>query len=284
MLLWGTSFVAAKFALRSIPPLGLAAFRGVLGLLIFLPALAAFPSKGTDRPLPGDGRRILVLALLGVVVQTGLQAFALTWTSAVHAGWLIALIPIFAAVLSAAFLGERFPRAKTAGVLLGFGGAVVVVYGGASSGSFSSPATAGDALILLSAFNWAVYTLLARSLLRRRAVLPVTARILGWGTAVLLVLASAAGGVPDLGAVRVESWVALAYLGLLCTGVGYLSWSKALERFEPGALTTFQYLQPLVSALTAWALLDEPLHGSTLLGGAFVLGGVALVQRAASPP
>ena len=63
------------------------------------------------------------MGFVGVFVHQLLQAYGLTLTTAVKTGWLIGLIPIWAALLSALLLGERFGRAKVAGLLLGFAGA-----------------------------------------------------------------------------------------------------------------------------------------------------------------
>jgi drug/metabolite transporter (DMT)-like permease len=263
-------------------PLALVAGRSVLGCGVMALVLAARGKSPAGSVRAGDSQRILLLAILGVVLQGWIQAHALTMTSAIHSGWLITLIPIFTAVLSAAFLGERFPALKLSGVILGLCGALLVV-AGAHGVPLRAPATRGDLLILLSALNWSIYTLVARSLFVRRDPLVVTAKSLAVGAAILVTCWLVFGNVGELSRVTSEGLWALAFLGIGCTGIAYVCWSLALARFEPGSLTSFQYLQPLVTLAAASAWLDEPIVASAFGGALLALLGVFLVQRGSAP-
>ncbi len=278
ILFWGSSFIAVKVALREVSPLGVVALRGVLGLAALGVVLAALRPPRTGNERPGDGSRLIFLGLLGVVVQTGLQAFALRLTSAQNAGWLVTLIPIFTGILSALFLRERFPPLKLAGVTLGFSGALVVTLSGPGAGSIALPSTQGDLLMLLSAFNWAVYTLISRGLFLRRGALRTTVRILAAGTAGAVLLYLATGRVAELALISWTGWAALAFLGVGCTGIAFLAWARALEILEPGTLTTFQYVQPIVTVFVAASVLGEAIRPGALAGGFVAVFGVALVQ------
>ncbi len=281
VLLWGSSFVAVKIALSEVSPLGVVAARAVLGLATLSLVLALSRPARTAEARRGDPAKMVFLGVLGVVLQTGLQAFALRLTSAQNAGWLVTLIPIFTALLSALFLREAFPVLKSAGVALGFAGALLVTLSGPGAGSFALPSTRGDLLMLLSAFNWAVYTLVARDLFVRRGALRTTVRILAAGTVAAVALYLTVGGAEELRTVSLKGWVALAFLGVGCTALAFLAWARALERLEPGTLTAFQYLQPLVTVFVAALVLSEPVRLSTLGGGLVALSGVVLVQHAA---
>ncbi len=280
VVLWGTSFAALKTALTVISPAGLVAVRSMMGFAVLLVA-AAFAGPGSARgERPGDRARIWRLAFLGVPVQMGLQAYALRLTSANHSGWIIGVAPVSTAVLAGFFLRERFPRLKLAGVALGFAGVLLVMAGGGRQ-SLAAPATTGDLLVLVSAFNWSVYTLIGREMMSRRAAAPATARIMGWGAAVALAAYLALGDAAELARIPVRGWLVLAYLGLGCSGVGYLCWSAALERLEAARLASFQNFQPLVTAVAAAWWLGEPMGMGALGGGLLVILGVGLVQRGA---
>jgi len=279
VLMWGLSFIAVKMALHSVSPFGLVAVRAVLGaallgvVLPFLPAASPVPRR------KGDFARLAILSVQGLPLQVGLQAYALTLTSAVHAGWLIALIPVFTALLSALFLGERFPLPKVLGTGLGFAGALLVIGGVKGAAALGLPSGRGDLLILLSALNWALYTLQARTLLRRMAPLALTVRVVLGGAAIVTAAYLLLGTPSELAGVTAAGWAALVFLGAGCTGAAYLLWSAALSRLEPGTLTSVQYVQPLVTAVAAAAWLGEPAGGTALVGGGLVLVGVVLVQR-----
>src|SRR3990172_1129953 len=125
IVLWGISFVATKAALVEISPVTLIFTRFGLGaallvLILMLRGEALAPPRGSLASLA-------LLGFVGVFVHQMLQAYGLTMTSAMNTGWLIGLIPILSAVLSAIFLGERMGTGKLTGLGVGFAGAVLVV-------------------------------------------------------------------------------------------------------------------------------------------------------------
>jgi drug/metabolite transporter (DMT)-like permease len=78
------------------------------------------------------------------------------------------------------------------------------------------------------------------------------------------------------------TWGAVLFLGIGCSGLGYLFWYTALEQLETSRVAAFLYLEPLVTLATAALLLGEPVQAPTIAGGLLVLGGVYLVQGAAN--
>ena len=76
-------------------------------------------------------------------------------------------------------------------------------------------------------------------------------------------------------------WGALLFLGIGCSGLGYLLWYGALEKLEAGQVAVFLYLEPLVTLAAAAAWLGEPVGLMTAIGGLVVLAGVSVVQRRA---
>jgi drug/metabolite transporter (DMT)-like permease len=279
VVLWGISFVATKAALREISPVALIFARSALGAALLIATLAA-----RRQPLapPRDAWGPLALmGFVGVAFHQVLQAYGIRLTTAVHAGWIIGLIPIWSAVLAALFLRERFGAGKLAGLLLGFAGAALVVSRGhAGAGMFALPGTRGDLLMLASTLNWAIYTTLGHDTIRRIGSLRATAGAMGIGGLMLVPLFLSAGGWREYAALSPAGLLAVLYLGLGSSGLGYLFWCGALERVETSRVAAFLYLEPLVTLVAAMALLHEPLAPTTLAGGLTVLAGVALVQRA----
>jgi drug/metabolite transporter (DMT)-like permease len=100
------------------------------------------------------------------------------------------------------------------------------------------------------------------------------------GALMLLPFFAAAGGPALLVRLSGAGVAALLFLGVACSGLGYLYWYRALERVEPSRVAALLYLEPLVTLGAATTLLAEPVGLVTVAGGALVVGGVALVQRA----
>lgn len=279
--LWGVSFVATKAVLREVSPITLIFSRFALGVLVLF--LILWFKRERVIP-PRDAWRMLALmGFVGIFVHQMLQVHGLTLTTAIRTGWLIGLIPIWSAVLSAVVLGESFGRRKIAGFLLGAVGAVLVITRGElSSRMLALPSTRGDLLILASTVNWAIYTNLGRDILKRLGSTRATAAAMLVGWAMLIPLFVNAAGWQDYRSLSPSGLLAIAFLGVGCSGLGYLFWYMALERIEASQVSAFLYLEPLVTLAAAVALLGEPVFVSTVIGGALVLVGVATVQRAQS--
>jgi drug/metabolite transporter (DMT)-like permease len=278
ILFWGISFVATRAVVQQISPITLIFMRAALGSLLlvgilvargraWIPPRAAWPS-------------LLLMGFIGVALHGLLQAYALQLTSAVNSGWLIGLTPIWSAILATIHLRERFPPRKLLGLLLGFAGAVLVVTRGRiGSGVLALPSTRGDLMILASTINWAVYSVVGRPTLQRLGSLVSTtcALVVGWALlAIPFVLARAWGDFARLDRV---GWLCVLFLGICCSGLGYLWWYGALEKIETSRVAALLYLEPLVTLAAAMVLLGETVGVSTIVGGVLLVGGVALVEK-----
>jgi drug/metabolite transporter (DMT)-like permease len=279
VIFWGISFVATKAALRELSPVTLIFARFAMGTaLLFLLARRRGP---LELPPRDAWPPLALMGLSGVFIHQMLQAFGLRLTTAVQTGWLIGLIPIWSALLSAALGRERFGPWKVAGLAGGFAGAALLITRGRlGAGSFQLPATRGDFLILLSTLNWAAYSLLAQGTVKRLGPTRATAwsMLIGW----LMLAPFFAGqqGWREVPGLSPAGWGALLFLGIGCSGLGYLFWYGALERIEVSRVAAFLYLEPLVTLVTAVLLLGEPVTATAVAGGLIVLGSVYLMQRA----
>jgi drug/metabolite transporter (DMT)-like permease len=280
VVLWGISFVATKAAVSEISPITLVTLRAVLGVLFLVAVLTA-----SRTPILAPRRELLMLALMGFVgvfVHQMLQAIGLTMTSAINTGWLIVLIPIWSAILSSIFRGERFGRFQLLGLVLGLAGAVLVVTRGSLSANvLALPSTRGDMFIVASTLNWAIYTILGHGTIKRLGARRATTLSMMLGGVMLLPIFLATGGWKELDQLSRVGWAAVFFLGVGSSGLGYLLWYGALRHIEAGRVAAFIYIEPLVTLATAMAFLGESVTATTIAGGALVLLGVLLVQRRA---
>ena len=278
IVFWGVSFVATRAVVAQISPITLIFSRAALGSLLLIGILTA-----RGRPwLPPRSAwpSLFLMGFIGVAFHQLLQAYALRLTTAVNSGWLIGLTPIWAAIFAAIHLRERFPPRKLLGLTLGFLGAVLVVTRGRLGGGvLGLPATRGDLMILASTVNWAVYTVFGQPTLKRLGSLVATtcAMIVGWALLTGPFLYARAWG--DFARLDGVGWAAVLFLGVCCSGLGYLWWYGALERIEASRVAAFLYLEPLVTLLAAVVLLGETVGVTTIVGGLLLVGGVALVEK-----
>lgn len=278
VIVWGISFVATKHVVTEIAPATLLVCRAVLGTALLLAMLRArgqplVPPRDTWRPL-------FLMGFVGVTVHGLLQAYALTLTSAVNTGWLVGLTPVWSAILAALLLKERMDAAKVLGLVLGFAGAALVVtQGKLSPATFQLPHTRGDLLVLASTLNWALYSVLGHAVIRRLGPARATAGAFATGLMLLLPMFVWSAGWRDFARLTPVGWLSLLFLGIACSGLGYLFWYAALEKMEATKVAVLLYLEPLVTLLAAVLLLGEQVHVMTVAGGILLLVGVIIVQR-----
>jgi drug/metabolite transporter (DMT)-like permease len=279
IIFWGSGFVATKAALRELSPLGLVFSRTVLGTLL----LSGMLLLRRERVLPPRSSLgpLAVMGFVGVAFHQLLQAEALRLTSAVNTGWLIGLIPVWSALLAAILGQERFGAQKVLGLVVGFAGALLVVTRGRlDAGLLALPATRGDLMVLASTVNWAVYSVIGHATIRKLGPTLATNGAMLLGCLMLVPFFAASGAAPELTRLSGTALGALLFLGIACSGLGYLFWYGALERIEATRVAAVLYLEPLVTLATASVLLGEPVGFFTVAGGALVVGGVAIVQKA----
>jgi drug/metabolite transporter (DMT)-like permease len=224
---------------------------------------------------------LAIMGFVGIFLHQMVQAHGLTLTTAVRTGWLIGVTPIWSAVLAAVFLGEAFGVRKILGLFIGLAGALLVITRGeVSAGVLTLPSTRGDLLVLASTWTWAIYTILGRDTLKRLGSARATAAAMFAGWAMMIPFFVATSGWREYHDLSSDSVIAILFLGIGCSGLGYWFWYAALERIDASQVAAFLYLEPLVTLLSAVALLGETVAASTILGGLLVLAGVLTVQAA----
>ena len=284
IIFWGISFVATKAALREVAPITLIFVRFFLGTITLF--AFAYLRRNAVTPVATEERgriwpQLALMGFLGIFVHQMLQAHALTMTSAVNAGWLIGVTPIWSAILSAIVLRERLGVAKIAGLLGGFCGALLVITRGHFDASvLALPATRGDLLIFASTFNWAIYSIVGHPTIRRLGATRATAGAMAFGILMLAPFFIASRGWRELPHVSRTGWIAILFLGFGCSAAAYLFWYGALAKLEVSRVAAFLYLEPLVTFVAAMVLLNEPASAVVVIGGAVVLGSVLLMQYA----
>lgn len=278
VIFWGASFVATKIVLREIQPVTVVWLRFAMGIAILGAAVAL--RKELALPERREWGYFALLGFLGITLHQWLQSTGLVTSQATTSAWIVASIPVFIAMLGWLFLRERLGWIAIFGIALAAGGVLLVISRGnfipLLSGHLSST---GDLLVLLSAPNWAVFSVLSRSGLKRHPAARMMFFVMTLGWIFSSVLFIAGRGYTEIGRLSPTGWLALGFLGIFCSGLAYIFWYDALQALPASQVGVFLYLEPLVTALVAAALLAEPLLISTFAGGTIILVGVWLVNR-----
>jgi len=278
VIVWGASFIATKIALVDISPIMVVWLRFSMGVIILGVAVAI--RRQFSLPNRSEWLYFALLGFLGITFHQWLQSNGLQTSQAGTTAWIVATTPVFMALLGWIVLKERLNWLKTAGIFLAFTGVLLVVSKGdltsVSIGKFGAP---GDKLILVSAVNWAVFSVLSRRGLKTypAGLMMFYVMTLGWlFTSILLFTETSVNEAAKLSA---NGWLGIAFLGIFCSGLAYIAWYDALQSLSAAQTGVFLYIEPLVAVVVAFFILGEPITLASLAGGGVILFGVWLVSR-----
>ncbi len=269
MLIWGSSYVAMKFALQAYHPLLVVFGRMAIATLIFLAfckRLGGFPYQR------GDWKYLGLMALCEPCLYFLFESYALTHTSASQAGIVTALLPVSVTLIAGIFLGERAGMMTLAGFGMAVGGITIMTLAGRATQNAPNPLL-GNMLEAIAILCASGYTVLARYLSRRYAPWSLTAIQMGIGTLffspVFLLPSSRLPFVWSVG-----PSLAIVYLGGCVSVLAYGLYNYGLQHVSASRASGYVNLIPVFAVLSGWWFFDEQLTGMQFGGMALVLLGV----------
>jgi drug/metabolite transporter (DMT)-like permease len=275
MVLWAGNFVVVKTTIPILTPVGYAFLRfGLAGIVLLV---ACLWREGSVRLARAEIPRLAALGALGFCLYQTLWSTALQSTSVGNSALLIAATPIFTVIVAVAVGTDTLTTAKLVGALVAFAGVGIVT---ASDGFVLGPGLAGDALTLVAAFSWAVYSSLGARVMRTRSPLRATAWTVTFGSLFLAPLGLWQLAHADLSMVGPTHVAALLYSALLSSAVGNAVIFWGISLLGPTRITNLQFLPPAIAIVLAALFLGDPILVSQILGGVVIVAGVLIGRRA----
>ena len=273
-VIWGSTYLAIRYAVETIPPLFVASFRHLIaGALLF-----AWCWHRGLRPVRQQWLASGVLAVLFFLIGHGTLHWAQQTLPSGMAALLGATEPIFVAIILMITRRARISRSVLIGVLLGLGGVALI---------FGADVRAGRSemlyslVVLIGTVSWSIGMVYSR----RAALHPDSHMAAGMSLlagAVLLFLGGAITGEIvrlHLTAISMKSLLALVYLAVAGSLVAYSAYFWLLKRFPPTLVATHTYVNPLVALALGWAVAGEVLPARVVLGGLVVIAAIAWMSR-----
>jgi drug/metabolite transporter (DMT)-like permease len=278
-LVWGSTYLAIRVVVETIPPLSSSAVRFLIaGAVLYLAAIRT-GDPATDRPGWREWRDAAIVGGLLLAGGNGLLAIGEQTVPSGVAALVIATLPLWVAILGRLLFGVVLTRMIVGGTVIGFAGVAVLVWptgGGAGFDPF------GIAVVVLSPVFWATGSLYSRTAHAPRRPLVGTAMQMLAGSGVLAVLAVVTG---DVLRIRIaefspESVAGVAYLIVVGSLVGYTTYVWLLRVAPISLVATYAFVNPVVAVILGWLVLEEPLEPRTLVAGAIIVLAVAVIVRA----
>ena len=276
-VVWGSTFLAIRYAVETIPPLFVAGLRHLIaGTLLF-----GWCWWRGFRPIRQQWLASTVLAVLFFLIGHGTLHWAQQTLPSGLAALLIATEPIFVAIILTATRRARFTRSLLIGLLLGLFGVALVI--GADVGS-NRPEILSSIAVLIGSASWSIGMVYSRSAALHPDPRMAAAMSLLAGAVILLLAGMVTGEAAtlDVAAVSLKSLLALGYLAVAGSLVAYSAYFWLLNRFPPTLIATHTYVNPLVALVLGWAIAGEVLTAQFLFGGLAVIAAIALLSRETS--
>ena len=274
--IWGSTYLAIKFSIETIPPYLMAATRFIVcGWILY-----GFSRwRGSPNPTRRQWRDGAIVGSLLLAGGNGAVGWAEQRVPSGITALLVASVPMWAVLIDwMRPHGKRPWMVAGLGLLIGLAGVAILAapeFGGATPG-----AGVGAAVLTLGSISWAAGSIYSRQSARPDSALMSTSLQMIGGSAVLLIIAAGLGelGRFDPSGVSLKSFLGWAYLVTFGGLVGFTAYAYVLRETTPAKATTYAYVNPVVAVLLGWWFAAEPITIRTVVAAGIILAGVAMIS------
>lgn len=268
-IIWGSTYLAIRYALESYPPFLLAGLRFLIaGVLLF----GFLRLRGTALPSPRQWRNAAVTGVLLLGFGNGLVCFAEQRVSSGIAAVAVASMPLFVAIFSSLY-GEWPTRREGLGLAIGFIGVIVLNLGNGLSAS-----RLGAAALLVAAMCWAAGSMWSKRQDMPKGPMNTAAQMLCASVALIIVALIAGERMPSQPSLRAT--LAAAYLVVFGSIIAFSAYLYVLKHVRPALATSYAYVNPPVAVLFGLLIAGEHVGPYDLAGMAIILFGVGFITLA----
>ncbi len=281
---WAGSFIAGKYVIHDIDPIGSVFWRFLLSGLLMIPVLVLFHRKAHPEKISGAWiKHLLIVVFTAGIGYHILFFWALKYTSPTNTALIIALNPFFTAFAEIIIFKRTRPGRFYLGFLLAFSGAVWVNISRGGHIDFSALG-AGEILALGASLIWSVYTILAKKTKHEEwDSLWINAYNYLFTALLLLPFVGSVIQPAFLASVSVQAWAGLWYMAVFPTIIGYTLFYVGVQKKGPAWAATFIYLVPSITANLDYLFFDAHMSfamisGTTLVVIGLIVGNISYQQ------
>jgi drug/metabolite transporter (DMT)-like permease len=274
-ILWGTTYLAIRIAIETVPPFLMTSTRWILAGVILIAALKA---SGTALPPRRVWPALTLLGVLFMGIGNGLVVWSEQSVQSGLAAVLVAAIPFYmVAVEKLMGASERLTARRVIGLVIGFAGIVMLVWPELALGA-GRQFLYGVIATQLACLGWAVGSSYSRRRHADENVLAAASLQMVLGGIVILAVAIAHGEWHEVH-VSTRSALAVAYLIVFGSIVGFSAYVYALKHLPVSTVSLYAYINPVIAVILGTVVLGEPFSARIALAGGVVLAGTAMVRQ-----
>jgi drug/metabolite transporter (DMT)-like permease len=275
VVIWGLNFTVIKHSLEVLQPL---AFNGLRMAAASILVVAVVRLTGKDLKVSrADGWRLFGLGLLANTCYQSLFIIGMAHTRAGNAALIVSTTPLFTALLGRLRRHEHFAARGILGLLLAFGGIVLIILSGQEETSLGETIL-GDALLVAGTICWSLYTVGSKPLVHVYGSTKATAFMMITGTPALLLICAPSLIRQDWSRVHPVAWAGVAFSAVFAIALAYIIWNYGVRRLGSTRTAVYGYLTPVVAILVAWPALGEKPTLGQLAGALVIFTGLYLVR------
>lgn len=274
-LVWGSTYLAIRVTDRTMPPFLMSSVR----FLIAGTALYVFASRGRARPTLREWGAAAIVGAALLLVGNGGVAWAETRLESGLAALIVAIIPLWVAVMDRFFFGRRLSRTAVIGLVIGFAGVALLVRPGGGGDAFAALA------LVLTTSAWAGGSLYARGATLPESPLLAAAMQMLTASVFLAVVGLATGEASGVHAssFAAKPMIAFAYLVVVGSLIAFSAYAWLLKNVRISIVSTYAFVNPVVAVALGTVFLAEPIGWTTVIAGAAIVVAVVLIVTARPP-
>ncbi len=278
-LVWGSTYLAIRYAVQTIPPFLMGGLRFVVsGALLYMWAR----SRGAPRPTRLHWRNAIIAGAFLLLGGNGAVVWAEQFVPSGLTALLVSILPFWLVIIEWIRPPRRRPSgAVLVGLVLGFIGIVVLV-GPGNLGGRGDVRPLGALVLILGSLSWAIGSFWSRDARLPESGLLTTGMEMLGGGALLLIVGLLSGELSQFDIHRISQTSAAGLIYLITFGslIGFTSYIWLLDKVSPARLGTYAYVNPIVAVILGWAIAGESLSVRTGVAAAIVICAVALITTA----
>src|ERR1043165_9090468 len=279
-IVWGSTYLAIRFSVETIPPFLHAAMRFLVsGAILYIWRRAA----GDPAPTLSNWKSTAIVGAALLLGGNGLVGWAEQHVPSGIAALMLPASPFWLTLFESLRSGGAKPSWQAVlGLFVGFLGVFILVGPAELTGGGTNFNTFGILLLLCAALFWSMGSIYAKGADMPKSTLLGTGMEMLAGAVALFLVSVFKGELNgfSFGMVSVRSWLGLAYLITFGSLIGFVSYGWLLQNAPVSLLSTYAYVNPVVAVFLGNLLANEPLNGRILVSAAVIIGSVLLINTA----